>query len=387
MLASAAGAAAGAVAKAVAGGPTLPFETGEEVKSFAGKSCWKLHSGKKEDKATGKMQDVSLFLFDMKDRAPAEVAAAKNGMRRMRTIKHPYLLKCFDAGEVPDNKGGGVIWIATEPVQPLDAVIESLNDTPGALAWGVYTLAAAVNFLNMDASSIHGQARGSSAAPPPASPCRPPRTRQLFPARCCGAMRLTSHAHGALQVCITSIFVDKGMDWKLGGFEFLIGTQELDESYINNLKELLPKKYQSPELARGNLQALKQIPVAADWCARGCAPLRARARARARARGPHPPAILPRRWALGCTLFEIFCGPIRSPADLKNIQNMPEALRPDYMRLLSSNPAGRLRPIEMLQNPLFDEEYVSLQLFLETLNVKDAVEKDRCFSLTPDPNP
>ena len=175
MLASAAGAAAGAVAKAVAGGPTLPFETGEEVKSFAGKSCWKLHSGKKEDRATGKMQDVSLFLFDMKDRAPAEVAAAKNGMRRMRTIKHPYLLKCFDAGEVPDNKGGGVIWIATEPVQPLDAVIESLSDTPGALAWGVYTLAAAVNFLNMDASSIHGQAPPPPSPPGPALPGHPGR--------------------------------------------------------------------------------------------------------------------------------------------------------------------------------------------------------------------
>ena len=161
-------------------------------------------------------------------------------------------------------------------------------------------------------------------------------------------------------MCITSIFVDKGMDWKLGGFEFLISSNELDDGYINNLKELLPKRYQSPELARGNVQALKQIPVAADW------------------------------WALGCTLFEIFCGPIRSPADLKNIQSMPEALRPDYMRLLSSNPAGRLRPIEMLQNPLFDEEYVSLQLFLETLNVKDAVEKARSarqpYPLTPEPS-
>ena len=30
-------------------------------------------------------------------------------------------------------------------------------------------------------------------------------------------------------MCITSIFVDKGMDWKLGGFEFLIGTNELDD--------------------------------------------------------------------------------------------------------------------------------------------------------------
>lgn len=137
-------------------------------------------------------------------------------------------------------------------------------------------------------------------------------------------------------MCITSIFVDKGMDWKLGGFEFLIGTAELDEGYVNNLKELLPKKYQSPELARGNIQALKQIPVAAD---------------------------------------------------LKNIQSMPEALRPDYMRLLSSNPAGRLRPIEMLQNPLFDEEYVSLQLFLETLNVKDAVEKERSARSLHPPTP
>ena len=71
-------------------------------------------------------------------------------------------------------------------------------------------------------------------------------------------------------MCITSIFVDKGMDWKLGGFEFLIGTAELDEGYVNNLKELLAKKYQSPELARGNTAALKQIPVSADWWALGC---------------------------------------------------------------------------------------------------------------------
>merc|ERR1719271_2317907 len=59
---------------------------------------------------------------------------------------------------------------------------------------------------------------------------------------------------------------------------------------------------------------------------------------------------------------------------------MPEVLRPDFMRMLSSNPTSRLRPAELLGNPLFEEEYVSLQLFLETLNVKDAVEKDRFFT-------
>ena len=40
--------------------------------------------------------------------------------------------------------------------------------------------------------------------------------------------------------------------------------------------------------------------------------------------------------------------------------------------------------MEMIQNPLFDEDYVSLQLFLETLNVKDSVEKDRFFGKLAD---
>ena len=177
-------------------------------------------------------------------------------MRRLRTINtHPQVPRRWREHR---QQKRGVIYIVAEPVQPLCEVIEALQ-APGGIAWGIYTLAAAVKFLNMDASCIHGQ------------------------------------------VCMTSIFVDRGMDWKLGGFEFLIGTAELDDGYVNNLKEMLPKRYQSPELARGNVSALKQIPVAADW------------------------------WALGCTLFEIFCGPIRSPADLKNIQTMPEALRPDYI--------------------------------------------------------
>ena len=44
--------------------------------------------------------------------------------------------------------------------------------------------------------------------------------------------------------------------------------------------------------------------------------------------------------------------------------------------------------MELLQNALFDDDYVSLQLFLEMLNVKDAAEKERpcCkpYSITSD---
>lgn len=137
----------------------------------------------------------------------------------------------------------------------------------------------------------------------------------------------------------------------------MIEADKADGNYFSRARELLPRRYQSPELARGVVDSLLKIPVAADW------------------------------WALGCVIFEVFCGAIRSPADLKKIDDMPHSLRPDYMRLLSANPNGRLRPLELLQNDLFDDDYVSLQLFLEMLNVKDAVEKDRFFSTPPPPPP
>jgi SCY1-like protein 1 len=201
-----------------------------------------------------------------------------------------------------------VIYLLTEPVTPLSDALAELSRTPASLSWGLYTLAAAVNFLSIDCRMVHGQ------------------------------------------VSLASVFVDKGMDWKLGGFEMAVEAAKADAAYFASAAAALPKRYQSPELARGNMEVLAALPVAADW------------------------------WALGCTIFEIFCGEIKSPADLKKIGAMPEPLKPDYMRLLSANTAQRLRPIELLQNPLFEDAYVSLHLFLEMLNVKDSVEKDRFFT-------
>ena len=156
----------------MSGAAALPFTTESEYTSFAGKSPWRMYKGKKDvpdPKGGSNKVECTIFVHDLKGASPAQSSAARNAMKKLRTIKHPYLVKCLDAGEINDQKGGGTIYIVTEPVQPLDTVIDSLGDTPGALAWGVYTLAAAVNFLNMDASSIHGQAH----APPPRLP--PPR--------------------------------------------------------------------------------------------------------------------------------------------------------------------------------------------------------------------
>ena len=315
MFASALKAAGSAAAGLMSGAAALPFTTESEYTSFAGKSPWRMYKGKKDvpdPKGGSNKVECTIFVHDLKGASPAQSSAARNAMKKLRTIKHPYLVKCLDAGEINDQKGGGTIYIVTEPVQPLSEVLSELQQTPASIVWGVYTLAAAVNFLNIDCKIVHGQ------------------------------------------VSIEAIFVDRGMDWKLGGFELCSAADAADASYFGTCKELFPKRLQSPELARGNMEALGRIPVVADW------------------------------WALGCTTFEVFCGTIRSPSDLKNVGEMPELLRPDYMRLLSGNPAARLRPAELLQNALFDEDYVSLQLFLETLNIKDAVEKDRFFTKLAD---
>ncbi|KOO22431.1 n-terminal kinase-like protein, partial [Chrysochromulina tobinii] len=297
------------MAASMASGTSLPFEQGPQITSYQG--VMKMYSGKRENKE-GVKEIVSIFMYDLKNKkSDEELALVKNAQRRLRTIKHPYLLRCIDAGEQLDNKGGGIIWIVTEPVQPLEDVIDNLREAPGSIAWGTYTLAAAIKFLNIDCNIVHGQ------------------------------------------VCMSSLFVDKGMDWKLGGFELLVTAPEANPAYFARAKDVLPKRYQSPEISRGQpeqLEALQRIPVAADW------------------------------WALGCTVFEVWCGTIKSPSDLKNMSGMPEALRPDFVRMLQSSPAGRLRPAELLSNPVFEDDYVSLHIFLETLNVKDAIEKDRFFT-------
>ena len=41
-------------------------------------------------------------------------------------------------------------------------VLDALLETPGGIAWGVYTLAAAIKFLNIDCNIVHGQVQDES---------------------------------------------------------------------------------------------------------------------------------------------------------------------------------------------------------------------------------
>ena len=116
--------ALGAVSKLVSG-QTLPFELGDEVSSFAGKSPWRLHAGKFTRAGGSSVEDVSIFIFRIKEGSPNHATLARSAMKRMRTMKHPYLIPTIDCGELAD---AGIIYAITEPVTPLEDVLDQLRD-------------------------------------------------------------------------------------------------------------------------------------------------------------------------------------------------------------------------------------------------------------------
>ena len=137
MFASALKAAGSAAAGLMSGAAALPFTTESEYTSFAGKSPWRMYKGKKDvpdPKGGSNKVECTIFVHDLKGASPAQSSAARNAMKKLRTIKHPYLVKCLDAGEINDQKGGGTIYIVTEPVQPLSEVLSELQQTPARVS-------------------------------------------------------------------------------------------------------------------------------------------------------------------------------------------------------------------------------------------------------------
>jgi SCY1-like protein 1 len=104
-------------------------------------------------------------------------------------LRHPYILPYIDGIELPDG-----INIVTESVVPLEEVLEDCRKHPQSLAWGVYQIAVisggfsevlitqikkALAFLNNDCNLLYGN------------------------------------------LSLSSIFVNRAGDWKLGGLELV----------------------------------------------------------------------------------------------------------------------------------------------------------------------
>ncbi|KAF2399120.1 ARM repeat-containing protein [Trichodelitschia bisporula] len=199
-----------AVASAISKGPAFPYSFDERIDLE--QSIWTLHNGTKREDSS----KCSVFSFDVavnKSRLPL----ARNALRKLRTLRHPGLIKVFDTVETDSY-----IYIATERLTPLSWHIKRKSLAEGTIKWGLHSIAKALKFINEDAASIHGCVRSSS------------------------------------------VFTSESGEWKLAGFEALSSIKE-DDAILYTYGSLMPDsgRYSPPEVLKTGWDAVKRGPLSA----------------------------------------------------------------------------------------------------------------------------
>ncbi|KAJ7251828.1 armadillo-type protein [Mycena haematopus] len=203
-------------------GLTLPFSLGPKVTAFDG--VWTLYDATKRD--DGSL--VSVFEYDCSTRR-GMLPIAKNALRKLRTTRHPDVLKFIDAVETETT-----IHIMTERVRPLQAILQTwasrgAQEREDYLLWGLHRVSVALAFLNDSCSSTHGNIR------------------------------------------VNSVFISPSGEWKLGGFDLLSNPKE-ETAVLYTLGGQLPDAHAwaSPEIKKGGWSSLKESdPAVADAYALG----------------------------------------------------------------------------------------------------------------------
>ncbi|KAJ6884428.1 N-terminal kinase-like protein [Populus alba x Populus x berolinensis] len=298
----------------------LPYNIGDPYPSAWG--SWTHHRGTSKDDDGGSA--VSIFSLSGSNALDGHLAAGRNGVKRLRTVRHPNILSFLHSTEVESVEGSSsrvTIYIVTEPVMPLSEKIKELG-LEGAqrdeyYAWGLNQIAKAVSFLNNDCKLVHGN------------------------------------------VCLASVVVTPTLDWKLHAFDVL---SEFDGSNGNatgpmlQYEWLIGSQYKPMELAKSDWVAIRKSP---PWAIDS--------------------------WGLGCLIYELFSGmKLGKTEELRNTSSIPKSLLQDYQRLLSSMPSRRMNTAKLLENSeYFQNKLVDTIHFMEILTLKDSVEKDTFFRKLP----
>ncbi|RZF47545.1 hypothetical protein LSTR_LSTR009081 [Laodelphax striatellus] len=185
----------------------FPYDVGEPLKDVYFESIWSLHKGKKK----GSGEEVSVFVFDIKNSSDTQFEVAKAAVKRLKTLRHPSILTYHDSLETEK-----MLYLVTEYIEPLHTHLETSCSSEGPaakelyLAWGIFQITRALSFLNNDCNVRHNN------------------------------------------VCLWSVFVNCAGEWKLGGVEYMAGTADGTGLPIKILPSL--DKYDPPEKADLNRQ-------------------------------------------------------------------------------------------------------------------------------------
>ncbi|KAG2207471.1 hypothetical protein INT47_004219 [Mucor saturninus] len=195
------------------------YSIGDKVEFYSDHSIWSLHHGTKKEDGS----EVTIFVFDCvknKDR----IQLARNAFKRIRTMRHPDILRYLDGIETEQN-----IMFVTDPVEPLSNQLKQ-NPDKNLILWGLYKIANAVKFLNNDCDMVHGSVK------------------------------------------VASVFTNKAGEWKLGGFELLCSMKE-ESPIVLTFGGLVPdaQRYATPEVKKSGWTTIKDLPAGAiDSYHMGC---------------------------------------------------------------------------------------------------------------------
>ncbi|XP_072954552.1 uncharacterized protein [Typha angustifolia] len=296
----------------------LPYNIGDPYSTAWG--SWTHHRGTSKDDGSS----VSIFSLSGNNAQDRLIAAARNGVKRLRTVRHPNILSFLHSSEAEVIDGSttkNTIYIVTEPVMPLSEKLKELNlegtQRDEYYAWGLHQISKAVSFLNNDCKLVHGN------------------------------------------VCLASVVVTPTLDWKLHAFDVLSefdGSNDASNGPMLQFEWLVGSQYKPMELAKSDWASIRKSP---PWAIDS--------------------------WGLGCLIYELFFGTkLVKTEELRNTASIPKSLLPDYQRLLSSMPSRRLNPSKLIDNSeYFHNKLVETIQFMEILNLKDSVEKDTFFRKLP----
>ncbi|RMZ83014.1 hypothetical protein DV737_g1786, partial [Chaetothyriales sp. CBS 132003] len=199
-----------AVASAIAKSGGIPYSIGDRLDQNA--SVWALHNGTKREDGS----PCSVFVFDI-NTAKSLLPLARNAVRKLRTLRHPGVVRVLD---VIENET--TIYLVTEKITPLSWQIKRNSLSEETIKWGLHSIASTLKFINGDASSVHGSVRAGS------------------------------------------VYTSESGEWKLGGFEVLSSMNE-DDAIIYTFGSLVPdsNRYAPPEVVANGWSAIKKAPLPA----------------------------------------------------------------------------------------------------------------------------
>ncbi|GLT88511.1 hypothetical protein SLE2022_065340 [Rubroshorea leprosula] len=308
----------GVVGGSVGGIKDLPYNIGDPYPSAWG--SWSHFRGtSKEDGSP-----VSIFCLSSSNPQDGYLAAGRNGVKRLRTVRHPNILSFLHATEVETFDASTTkltIYMVTEPVMPLSQKIQELGlqatQRDEYYAWGLHQIAKAVSFLNNDCKLVHGN------------------------------------------ICLSSVVVTQTLDWKLHAFDVLSefdGNNEAATGPMLQYEWLVGSQYKPMELVKSDWATIRKSP---PWAIDS--------------------------WGLGCLIHELFSGvKLGKTEELRSTISIPKSLLPDYQRLLSSMPSRRLNTSKLIENSeYFQNKLVDTIHFMEILSLKDSLEKGPFFRKLP----